>query len=240
MARSKISFSIEIFNLDRNLEFFDLWALWAGMMFAKDSTDTPTEVLTKMPTENRTKMPTETLAKTPLRLSYFPWRSMGNKRDKLKGQTKEPNSQIFADFCRFSLFLGITAFRRRRSLQKTAGNCRFSQKTAGNRRFSQKPVCPISLSLVIPPKKTPLQMKKVSVLKGCLHRSADWNPFWGIPVSTVIQTWELGTHGPEKFKLPVKGYDPPDPLQSPIVRKTGKLNFQSAKIPFFTPVLGPI
>ena len=30
VARSKISFSIEIFNLDRNLEFFDLWALWAG------------------------------------------------------------------------------------------------------------------------------------------------------------------------------------------------------------------
>ena len=28
VARSKISFSIEIFNLDRNLEFFDLWALW--------------------------------------------------------------------------------------------------------------------------------------------------------------------------------------------------------------------
>ena len=49
------------------------------------------------------------------------------------GQT-EPNSQFsFADFCRFSLFLGIIAFRRRR----------FSQKTAGNRRFSQKPVCPI-------------------------------------------------------------------------------------------------
>ena len=40
-------------------------------------------------------------------------------------------SQIFADFCRFSLFLGITALRRR--------------------RFSQKPVCPISLSLLIPP-----------------------------------------------------------------------------------------
>ena len=28
MARSKISFSLEIFNLARNLEFFDLWALW--------------------------------------------------------------------------------------------------------------------------------------------------------------------------------------------------------------------
>ena len=33
--------------------------------------------------------------------------------------------QIFDDFCRFSLFLGIIAFGRRR----------FSQKTAGNRRF---------------------------------------------------------------------------------------------------------
>ena len=46
------------------------------------------------------------------------------------GQT-EPNSQFFADFRWFlqiSLFLGITALRR----------CRFSQKTAGNRRFSQK------------------------------------------------------------------------------------------------------
>ena len=52
-------------------------------------------------------------------------------------------SLIFADFCGFSLFLGMTAFRRRRFLQKTAGNRRFSQKTAGNRRFSQKPVCPI-------------------------------------------------------------------------------------------------
>ena len=28
MARSKISFSLKIFNLARNLEFFDLWALW--------------------------------------------------------------------------------------------------------------------------------------------------------------------------------------------------------------------
>ena len=52
-------------------------------------------------------------------------------------------SLIFADFCRFSLFLGITAFRGRRFSQKTAGNRRFSQKTAGNRRFLQKPLCPI-------------------------------------------------------------------------------------------------
>ena len=28
VARSKISFLLEIFNLARNLEFFDLWALW--------------------------------------------------------------------------------------------------------------------------------------------------------------------------------------------------------------------
>ena len=41
--------------------------------------------------------------------------------------------QIFLGFCRFSLFLRITAFWRRR----------FSQETAGNHRFSQKPDCPI-------------------------------------------------------------------------------------------------
>ena len=28
MARSKISLSLEIFNLARNLDFFDLWVLW--------------------------------------------------------------------------------------------------------------------------------------------------------------------------------------------------------------------
>ena len=47
------------------------------------------------------------------------------------GQT-EPNSQFFADFRWFSLSLGITALRRRRISQKTAGNRRFSQKPAGN------------------------------------------------------------------------------------------------------------
>ena len=46
-----------------------------------------------------------------------------------KGQT-EPNSQILADSCGFSLFLESTAFRTRRFSQKTAGNRRFSQKTA--------------------------------------------------------------------------------------------------------------
>ena len=47
--------------------------------------------------------------------------------------------------CIFSLFLEIqiTAFRRHRFSQETAGNRRFSQKTAGNCRFSQKPVSPI-------------------------------------------------------------------------------------------------
>ena len=64
------------------------------------------------------------------------YRSGGIKRDKLKGTNGAKFavvrrfSLIFADFL---LFLGITAFRKRR----------FSQKTAGNRRFSQKPVCPI-------------------------------------------------------------------------------------------------
>ena len=71
------------------------------------------------------------------------------------GQT-EPNSQflffqIFADFCTFLRFLGITAFQKRRSSQKTAGNRRFSQKTAGNRRFLQKPFVQFSSSLLIPP-----------------------------------------------------------------------------------------
>ena len=56
-------------------------------------------------------------------------------------------SLIFADFCRFSLILVITAFRGRRFSQKTAGNRRFSQKTAGNPQiFAETPlshlVCP--------------------------------------------------------------------------------------------------
>ena len=72
----------------------------------------------------------------------FCFQSGGNKRDKLKG-TNARDSQFFADFCRFSLFLGITAFRGRRFSQKTTGIRRFSQKTAGNRRFLQKPLCPI-------------------------------------------------------------------------------------------------
>ena len=53
--------------------------------------------------------------------------SRGIKRDKLNGTNGAKFAvfflQIFADFCRFSLFLGIIAFGRRRS--------------------SQKPVCPI-------------------------------------------------------------------------------------------------
>ena len=60
-----------------------------------------------------------------------------------KGQTKRDKrsqihsfSQIFADFCRFSLFLGITASRSR-----------FSQKTAD---FRRNRFVPFSLSLLIP------------------------------------------------------------------------------------------
>ena len=49
------------------------------------------------------------------------------------GQT-EPNSQFFADFCRLSLFLGITALQRRRFSQKTF---RKPQIFAGNRRKPQ-------------------------------------------------------------------------------------------------------
>ena len=72
--------------------------------------------------------------------------SRGIRRDKTKRDERSQIrgfSQIFADFSRFSLFLGITAFRRRRFSQKTAGNRWFSQETADFRRFSQKPVCPI-------------------------------------------------------------------------------------------------
>ena len=57
-------------------------------------------------------------------------------------------SLIFADFCRFSLFLVITAFRGRRFSQKTAGNRRFSQETAD---FRRNPFVPFSVSLLVPP-----------------------------------------------------------------------------------------
>ena len=60
------------------------------------------------------------------------------------GQT-EPNSQIFADFCRF---LGITALQRRRFSQKTADFRRKPQETAD---FRRNPFVPFSLSLLIPP-----------------------------------------------------------------------------------------
>ena len=42
VVRSKISFSIEIFNLDRNLEFFfDRWAVWVQMWFANFRVNQP-------------------------------------------------------------------------------------------------------------------------------------------------------------------------------------------------------
>ena len=76
-----------------------------------------------------------------------PFRMHGNQGEikgiNSMGQT-EPNSQFFfADFRRFSLFLGSTASRRCRISQRITRNRRFSQKTTGNRRFLQKPVCPI-------------------------------------------------------------------------------------------------
>ena len=63
--------------------------------------------------------------------------SGGIKRDKIKGQMTEIRSfsLIFADFCRFSLFLGITAFGGRIFAENR-------QKFAANRRFLQKPICP--------------------------------------------------------------------------------------------------
>ena len=73
--------------------------------------------------------------------------SGGNKRDKLKG-TNARDSQFSADFRRFSLFLGIPAFQRRRFSQKTAGNRRFSQEIAD---FCRNPFVPCSLSLLVPP-----------------------------------------------------------------------------------------
>ena len=57
-------------------------------------------------------------------------------------------SQIFADFCRFSLFLGSAAFGRRRSSQKTADFRRKPQETAD---FRRNPFVPFSLCLLIPP-----------------------------------------------------------------------------------------
>ena len=54
-------------------------------------------------------------------------------------------SQIFADV-RFSW--EFIAFRRRRFLQKTAGNRTFSQQTAD---FCRNRFVPLSLSLLIPP-----------------------------------------------------------------------------------------
>ena len=75
----------------------------------------------------------------------------GNIRDKLKGTNGAKFTvflQIFADFCRFSLFLGITAFRRRRFSQTTADFRRKPQETAD---FRRNPFVPFSLSLLIPP-----------------------------------------------------------------------------------------
>ena len=68
----------------------------------------------------------------------------GIKRDKLKGT----NGAKFVVFRRFSLFLGIAAFRKRRFLQKTAGKRRFAQKTAD---FCRNWFVLFSLSLLVPP-----------------------------------------------------------------------------------------
>ena len=85
--------------------------------------------------------------KSPQRCTFF----KGNQ----KGQTiwDKPNrirsfSQIFADFCRFSLFLGIIAFRRRRFSQETADFRRKPQKTAD---FRRNWFVPFTLSLLVPP-----------------------------------------------------------------------------------------
>ena len=83
---------------------------------------------------------------------------------KVKGTDKPSRirsfSQILADFCRFSLFLGIAALRRsdfRRNLQETADFCRKPQETADFRRkpqetadFRRNPFVQFSLSLSFP------------------------------------------------------------------------------------------
>ena len=82
-----------------------------------------------------------------------PWVSL-NVRARQKGDSKrekpdpEPTfSQIFADFCRFSLIFGLLCKSRELGVadlrRKPQENRRFSQETAGNRRFLQKPVSPI-------------------------------------------------------------------------------------------------
>ena len=58
---------------------------------------------------------------------------------KKRGQIRS-FSQIFAEFCRVSVFLEITALGRRRLLPE---NRTFAQETEGNRRLFQKPVCPM-------------------------------------------------------------------------------------------------
>ena len=62
--------------------------------------------------------------------------STGIKRDKLNGT----NVAKFTVFCRFLLFPGIIAFRRRRLSQKAARNRKLSQETADSRRKLQETV----------------------------------------------------------------------------------------------------
>ena len=71
--------------------------------------------------------------------------SRGSKRDKFAVLFAV---FLLADFCRFSLFLGIIAFGRRRFSQETADFRRKLQKTAD---FYRNRFVPFSLSLLIPP-----------------------------------------------------------------------------------------
>ena len=67
------------------------------------------------------------------RESCFSLESFPTRWVKLNG-TNRAEFAVFADFCRFSLFLGIIAFRRRRFSQETADFRRKPQKTADFRR----------------------------------------------------------------------------------------------------------
>ena len=78
-------------------------------------------------------------------------------------------SLIFADFCRFSLFLVITAFRGRRFSQKTAGNRRFSQKPQETADFCRNPFVPFSLSLLVPPYTTHTHTHTSVTQKDCFR-----------------------------------------------------------------------
>ena len=126
----------------------DIWEWDFAMEFALD-----TSILTAVseaipqgkPSRQGKRRPDSTLC------WKMPFKSRGNRKDKLKGQT-EPNSQHFAGFRWFLQIFRFswefTAFRRRGFLQETADFRRKVQETAD---FRRNPSVPFSLSLLLPP-----------------------------------------------------------------------------------------